>query len=438
LTDARCIPGNEGCLVFIELSQYHLPSSVTYHGLNAGMIPYGIVLAPFCWRSGEWIGLTLVSSITHILRNAFESDALPSGHLYRLSIRNLLSSIAYSRESQASKSLELTLHPTETLTSMSKLCTEKSLVSSSLYSREIQTSKSKPQFDFIQRAMQSVVLVQAGVTWGSGIITDTEKGLVITCRHILTESGVLNPLNSRKKSYVPLTIHNTSLQTVYNKVDVLFATEADCSLDFALLRVKNSSFQNAVAINKQHANSNVFTNDTIHAKILSGENVKNANILPKNTHVKCSNIITNSADINNILTKGTDIFAIGYSTFGHHINSLPCITSGVISNICLVNGSLAILQTSAAVHCGGSGGAIISKHSGQLLGMVTCNIKDGNSSTSFPHVNFSIPVNVIDKLVELSMCDDGVRRSRELSNLISGSEKVWCLDTKQPAIKSKL
>lgn len=364
LTDARCVPGSEGCPVFIESSQplhkYHQPT-VTYEALTSRMTPYGIVVAPFCWRSGEWIGLTLVCSIRYILQSFIDSNILSLNHPSCLAVKEVLNfSTVYSREIPSP--LYLTSNPYE--------------------------------YDHIQTALSSVVLVQAGSSWGSGIIIDSDKGLVITCRHILTEGGVLDSLNTTlKRSYVPLSIHGTSLHRVHHTVDILFATESDCSLDFALLRVKNHSFKTEIKIDE---------------------------------YCKTSNL----------LTKGSDIVAVGHSLFGYKTRSEPCVTTGTISNVSFVNGTPVMLQTTAAVHGGGSGGAIISRHTGQLLGMVTCNIKDGNSSSSFPHVNFSIPVNMIHKLIGLLMYDES-KRSKELFRLVSGADGVWCLDSRQTA-KSKL
>ncbi|NXC20236.1 TYSD1 protease, partial [Corythaeola cristata] len=56
LTDARCLPGTEGGGAF-------LPSPT-------GLRLVAIITASFCWKGAEWVGLTLLCSLTAILRSS--------------------------------------------------------------------------------------------------------------------------------------------------------------------------------------------------------------------------------------------------------------------------------------------------------------------------------------------------------------------------------
>lgn len=56
LTDARCLPGNEGGGLFLINS----PSDVRL---------VGVIVSPFGWKATEWIGLSLVCSIHVIFKN---------------------------------------------------------------------------------------------------------------------------------------------------------------------------------------------------------------------------------------------------------------------------------------------------------------------------------------------------------------------------------
>jgi len=59
LTDARCIPGTEGGAIYAQSWQHDC-------------LPVGIVVAPFCWKANEWIGLSLgcrLSSVLNSLEN---------------------------------------------------------------------------------------------------------------------------------------------------------------------------------------------------------------------------------------------------------------------------------------------------------------------------------------------------------------------------------
>lgn len=64
LTDARCITGSEGAPVFAVVNgQRHLCA---------------LVMSPFCWRGGEWLGLTLLASLGPVLHTLLQSyNSLP-------------------------------------------------------------------------------------------------------------------------------------------------------------------------------------------------------------------------------------------------------------------------------------------------------------------------------------------------------------------------
>lgn len=64
LTDARCIIGSEGAPVFAVVSGQRRPCA--------------LVMSPFCWRGGEWLGLTLLASLGPVLQTLLQSySSLP-------------------------------------------------------------------------------------------------------------------------------------------------------------------------------------------------------------------------------------------------------------------------------------------------------------------------------------------------------------------------
>lgn len=67
--------------------------------------------------------------------------------------------------------------------------------------------------------------------------------------------------------------------------------------------------------------------------------------------------------------------------------------SGVVSRLVKSDGHVAMLQTTAAVHPGGSGGAVVDV-SGRLIGLVTSAARHSGGSM-LPHLNFSIPVEAL-------------------------------------------
>lgn len=125
LTDARCLPGTEGGGVFVQSGN--------------GLHLVGIIVAPFCWKSNEWIGLTLVCAIDHIIE----------------SIRNILSG--------PHRFLKPWLDP---------MC---------LVAKVHGNMEAKSGLD--QQMLAAVGLVECGPTWGSGVMVTSR--LMLTCQHVV-------------------------------------------------------------------------------------------------------------------------------------------------------------------------------------------------------------------------------------------------------------
>ena len=148
---------------------------------------------------------------------------------------------------------------------------------------------------------------------------------------------------------------------IYHNAQILYATEEGFPLDFAVLRIQPTTLLRSFKSRKM-------------AGILQSSSVP-------------------------LYRKGEGVCVIGFPLLASHPNTKPSIVSAVISNIAYANSHPVLLQSSAAVHCGASGGALVSMVTGELLGMVTSNTKDVNMASAFPHVNFSIPADLLHKLV---------------------------------------
>lgn len=59
----------------------------------------------------------------------------------------------------------------------------------------------------------------------------------------------------------------------------------------------------------------------------------------------------------------------------------------------------AMYQTTASVHSGASGGAVVCPQDGTLLGLVTSNARLGAGGRVIPNLNFSIPVELLDRVL---------------------------------------
>ncbi|VVB10498.1 unnamed protein product [Arabis nemorensis] len=103
---------------------------------------------------------------------------------------------------------------------------------------------------------------------------------------------------------------------------------------------------------------------------------------------------------------GTSAHVVGHGLFGPRCGLSPSICSGVVAKVVHAKKKLftesilqdatefpAMLETTASVHPGGSGGAVVNS-SGHMIGLVTSNARHG-AGTVIPHLNFSIPCAVL-------------------------------------------
>ncbi|CAL9015522.1 unnamed protein product [Prunus brigantina] len=101
---------------------------------------------------------------------------------------------------------------------------------------------------------------------------------------------------------------------------------------------------------------------------------------------------------------GSKAYVVGHGLFGPRCGFSPSICSGVVTKVVKAKFPLSyqpdqpgntqghfpvMLETTAAVHPGGSGGAVINSD-GHMIGLVTSNARHGGG-TVIPHLNFSIP-----------------------------------------------
>ncbi|TMW90165.1 hypothetical protein EJD97_016120 [Solanum chilense] len=97
---------------------------------------------------------------------------------------------------------------------------------------------------------------------------------------------------------------------------------------------------------------------------------------------------------------GSKAYILGHGLFGPRCDFLPSACVGAIAKVveakrplldqsCLGGNFPAMLETTAAVHPGGSGGAVVNSE-GHMIALVTSNARHGGG-TVIPHLNFSIP-----------------------------------------------
>lgn len=308
LTDARCLPGTEGGGVFIS------------KGGRSYLM--GLIVSPLCWKSDEWIGLTLVCSVHLILKNMIQAGAM--------------------QESLIEK-------PSQLKTG----CIQAPLTA---------TRRSGSEF------YPGVVLIETGLLWGSGVLLN--QNLVLTCRHVVNEKSVLTVrVNSGGR------FHAVSGM-------VLYSSAPSSPYDIAVVELQESL----------------------------ADSVK-----PQFT---------------TYFHQGEDVVVVGYGALGSR--SGPSLTSGILSRVITHQSQPVMLQTTCAVQSGASGGAVVRSATGELLGIVSSNTRDFTAKVTYPHLNFSIPVTILDPLLRrfdqtgdaavfkvLDSAEDDVRKIWRLQNIQS-------------------
>ncbi|KAI8495966.1 Peroxisomal leader peptide-processing protease [Branchiostoma belcheri] len=226
----------------------------------------GLVAAPLCWKANEWIGLSLVCSF----RGALDS-------LSRVMPWPLLTAATVPHSSPESP------HPA------------------------------------LSQVEKSVVMVEAGDMWGSGVIVhvDQSKVYLLTCRHVVGPSSRVN--------VVPHHAHKVRVTGC-----VVYATPSESVYDLAVVEFPNPGVELVPVRDTRRYN------------------------------------------------QGEQCFAVGYALFGQNQQLKPTVTAGVLSNVVTWEGNPIMLQSTCAVHAGVSGGALFDQQ-GQLMGIVVSNAKDAVS-----------------------------------------------------------
>ena len=88
---------------------------------------------------------------------------------------------------------------------------------------------------------------------------------------------------------------------------------------------------------------------------------------------------------------GEPVIAAGFSLFSEDDNVRPTVTRGIVTR---VSDPVAMLQTTCCVQSGASGGALF-RSTGDLVGLISCNIMDTCTGALFPRINMAVPASVL-------------------------------------------
>ncbi|XP_050371282.1 glyoxysomal processing protease, glyoxysomal isoform X2 [Argentina anserina] len=137
---------------------------------------------------------------------------------------------------------------------------------------------------------------------------------------------------------------------------------------------------------------------------------------------------------------GSKAYVIGHGLFGPRCGFSPSICSGVVAKVVKAKflpsyqpsqqgntqgHSPVMLETTAAVHPGGSGGAVVNSD-GHMIGLVTSNARHGGG-TVIPHLNFSIPCAALQPIFKFSEDMQDLSLLQVLDQPNEHLSSVWAL-----------
>ncbi|KAG0721959.1 Peroxisomal leader peptide-processing protease [Chionoecetes opilio] len=413
LTDARCITGSEGAPVFV---------------LGRGQRwPCALVISPFCWRGGEWLGLTLLVSLGPVLQTLIQS--------YNSSPLSLPNNIAAQKN----------FHPT---------CSTTAAVAPQSMNGFIDRNIMEGP---LKDVSQSVVCIKSGEGWGSGLVISTSPGIILTCAHVTykaIDKEVIVILSDHRRTKGTV-IHQT--QPLTTRAKGLVPPSAGFSMWDLAVVVTSSPLTQALplattlppqGLGVVVAGYGMFPPRILPTPTLSRGVISKVITLPSSSlHLPASLVSDGSSerhtvaasDCNsNLMSDATSKQSITTSQHNYSVkrelksDSSHCLMklsrfpSGNIKKCVPVP---VVMQTTCAVYAGSSGGPVVAVHPVhglQVVGVVVCNMRDSGSVT-FPHINLAIPIPTIATILNTFLKTRGENLSPPAARPFSLSEVVLLL-----------
>ncbi|TVU20037.1 hypothetical protein EJB05_36224, partial [Eragrostis curvula] len=268
----------------------------------------------------------------------------------------------------------------------------------------------------LKKAISAVVLVTVGDTsWASGIVLN-KNGLVLTNAHLL------EPWRFGRTSTLGLQNKTTSTTGDYlsdGEKEPLHSQQCEVSNEEVVkheVSLFNLGFKraNIISVRFDHGERQMWCNANV---VFISKGPLDVALLQMEKVPMELNAIRPEFSCP---TAGSSVYVVGHGLLGPRSGLCSSLSTGVVSKVVKIpsapNSHLAgtmeagsmdipvMLQTTAAVHPGASGGVLINSH-GLMVGLVTSNAKHGGGST-IPHLNFSIPCKPLEMVFEYSANGD--------------------------------
>ncbi|XP_010929294.1 glyoxysomal processing protease, glyoxysomal [Elaeis guineensis] len=295
--------------------------------------------------------------------------------------------------------------------------------------KRAQKEQSDRQIDSspFKKALSSIVLVTVGSgAWASGIVLN-KHGLILTNAHIV------EPWRFGRTSLLGLTDNNTISSVQHGmplswregnvgeqESQIFFPSRLGGSSSLgvsghgaSLLNFSHNRYGN-ISVRLDHMDCPIWcsarvvyvSKGPLDIALLQLESVPNQ-LHEINPEFRCP-------------PSGLSVHVIGHGLLGPQSDVCPSVSSGVIANVIKIPGSLhlhgsskmeaetknipVMLQTTAAVHPGASGGAVVNSD-GHMIGLVTSNARHGGGNI-IPRLNFSIPCAALEPIFKFSEKQD--------------------------------
>ncbi|KAI3697873.1 hypothetical protein L6452_30972 [Arctium lappa] len=264
----------------------------------------------------------------------------------------------------------------------------------------------------IQKAMSSICLVTIGDgVWASGVLLNN-RGLILTNAHLL------EPWRFKKARA------NESHEVVSN----IFFTHSNETGDWPPTKQEtkfNKTIDQRIRVRMDYLDRWIWCDASI-LYVSKGPldiavlqlNVVPDKLQPINMDFTCP-------------SPGSKVYVVGHGLFGPRCDMSPSACVGVVAKVVKCMGETgqgdlpAMIETTAAVHPGGSGGAILNSN-GHMISLVTSNARHGGG-TIIPYLNFSIPCAALEPILNFSKDMKDLSILEELDRPNEHLSSVWAL-----------
>ncbi|XP_028074797.1 glyoxysomal processing protease, glyoxysomal isoform X4 [Camellia sinensis] len=336
------------------------------------------------------------------------------------------------------------------LNAVGRLCLSNSLDlnASSNHLHEHPSSGCPPSSSPIEMAMASICLVTIddGV-WASGVLLNNE-GLILTNAHLLEpwrfRKATANGERNETKSEVLFTPSDDSLPSGHEEIGgdqrsqgllpTRLKTTPSVVDDGGGYKFDWNTMHRSIRVRLDHTDPWIWCDARV-VYVSKGP----LDIALLQLEVVPDQLCPIVMDFT-CLSPGSKVYVIGHGLFGPRCDFSPSACVGVVAKVVEARRPLpyrtsqqynvfgnfpAMLETTAAVHPGGSGGAVVNSD-GHMIGLVTSNARHGGGMT-IPHLNFSIPCAALEPIFKFSRDMKDLSLLEELDKPNELLSSVWAL-----------